>query len=64
MRIYVFVSACACSPFLSDILTRPQYFFISFTLIAHCAIILLCTLMLYTCDRSTPDLNKDDELLK
>ena len=24
--------------------------------------ILLCTLMLYICDRSTPDLNKDDEL--
>ena len=23
---------------------------------------LLCTLMLYICDRSTPDLNKDGEL--
>ena len=33
MRIYVFVSASACSQFSSVILTRPQYFFISFTLL-------------------------------
>ena len=33
MSIYVFVSASACLQFLSVILTRPQYFFISFTLL-------------------------------
>ena len=46
MRIYVFVSACACSPFLSDILTRPQYFFISFTLLIvllYCYVLWCCT---------------------
>ena len=44
--IYVFVSACACSPFLSDILTRPQYFFISFTLLIvllYCYVLWCCT---------------------
>ena len=44
MRIYMFVSACACSPFLSDILTRPQYFFISFTLLLYCYVLWCCTL--------------------
>ena len=46
MRIYVFVSASACSPFLSDILTRPQYFFISFTLLIvllYCCVLWCCT---------------------
>ena len=46
MRIYVFVSACACYPFLSDILTRPQYFFISFTLLIvllYCYVLWCCT---------------------
>ena len=46
MRIYVFVSASACSPFLSDILTRPQYFFISFTLLivlSYCYVLWCCT---------------------
>ena len=46
MRIYVFVSACACSPFLSDILTHPQYFFISFTsliVLLYCYVLWCCT---------------------
>ena len=41
---------------------NPSSIFLYIIYIAHCAIILLCTLMLYICDRSTPDLNKDDEL--
>ena len=43
---------------------NPSSIFLYIIYIAHCAIILLCTLMLYICDRSTPDLNKDDELNK
>ena len=46
MRIYGFVSTSACSPFLSDILTRPQYFFISCTLLIvlwYCHILWCCT---------------------
>ena len=42
---------------------NPSSIFLYIIYIAHCAIILLCTLMLYICDRSTPDLNKDDELM-
>ena len=41
---------------------NPSSIFLYIIYIAHCAIILLCTLMLYICDRSTPDLNIDDEL--
>ena len=41
---------------------NPSSIFLYIIYIAHCASILLCTLMLYICDRSTPDLNKDDEL--
>ena len=42
---------------------NPSSVFLYIIYKAHCAIILLCTLMLYICDRSTPDLNKDDELI-
>ena len=61
MRIYVFVSASACLLFLSAILILSSMFHYIKN-ITHCVITLLCTLMLYICDRSTPDLTKDDEL--
>ena len=41
---------------------NPSSVFLYIIYIAHCSIILLCTLMLYISDRPTPDLNKDDEL--
>ena len=52
-HIYTCVGDCFFAS-LSAILTVPQYFFISFTL--------LWTLELYVFDRSTPDLDKDYEL--
>ena len=59
-HICVCVGVCVFAIFIWHF--NPSSVFLYIIYIAHCAIILLCTLMLYICDRSTPDLNKDDEL--
>ena len=60
MCIYMFVSVIACLPFY-----LPFWRFLGISLChlhySLCYYIVIY-LMLYICDRSTPDLNKDDEL--
>ena len=58
--ICVCVGECVFAIFIWHF--NPSSVFLYIIYIAHCAIIFLCTLMLCICDRSTPDLNKDDEL--
>ena len=59
-HICVCVGECVFAIFIWHF--NPSSVFLYIIYIANCAIILLRTLMLYICDRSTPDLNKDDEL--
>ena len=59
-HICVCIGVCVLPIFIWHF--NPSSIFLYIIYIAHCAIILLCTLMLYICDRSTPDFNKDDEL--
>ena len=59
-HICVCIGVCVFAIFIWHF--NPSSVFLYIIYIAHCAIILLCTLMLYICDRSTPDLNKDDKL--
>ena len=60
-HICVCVGECVFAIFVWHF--KPSSVFLYIIYIAHCAIILLCTLMLYICDRLTPDLNKDDDEL-
>ena len=58
-RIYVFVSVRMYLPFyLFSSSPVPSLYHLHYSL----CFALLYTLMLYICDRSTPDLNKEDEL--
>ena len=58
-RIYVFVSVSMSLPFfLFNYSSVPSLYHLHYSL----CFALLYTLMLYICDRSTPDLNKEDEL--
>ena len=57
--ICVFVGECVFAIFICHF--NPSSVFLCIIYITHCAITLLCNLMLYICDKSTPDLNEDDE---
>ena len=61
MRIYMLVLVMCVCHFICHFNSSSTSIRIIY--IIHCVITLLCTFMLYTCDRSTPDLNKDDELM-
>ena len=63
-HIYIYVCVCVgeCLFAILSAIFNPSSVFLYTIYITHCVITLLCTLMLYICDRSTPDLDEDDEL--